>query len=150
MRLVIQRVTEASVKVDNKIVGNIRKGLLVLVGIADEDDEDDLYWCANKLCQMRIFSDDDNKMNLSIKDVNGSLLLISQFTLFASTKKGNRPGFTKAARPDKAIHMYELFQSFIKSEYDINIENGIFGADMQVKLTNDGPVTIIIDSKNKE
>jgi D-aminoacyl-tRNA deacylase len=149
MRLVIQRVQEASVTIENKIVGSISKGLLVLIGIETKDSEVDIEWCLSKLVNMRIFSDDEGKRNLSLIDVNGELLVVSQFTLHASTKKGNRPSFINAARPEQAIPLYE---SFIQKASLLlnNIQTGEFGADMKVSLINDGPVTIIIDSQNKE
>lgn len=150
MRLVIQRVQEASVTIENKIVGSIYKGLLVLIGIEIHDSEVDVDWCLSKLVNMRIFSDDEGKMNLSLLDVNGELLVVSQFTLHASTKKGNRPSFITAARPEQAIPLYESFLKKASSMIDNNIQTGEFGADMKVGLVNDGPVTIIIDSQNKE
>ena len=150
MRLVIQRVSSAEVIINKNINGKIGNGLLVLVGFCNQDTKEDLIWTANKLVQMRIFNDSEDKMNLSLLDIKGEILIISQFTLFANTKKGNRPGFINAAKPDIAIPLYEKFIEYIKNEYTINVATGIFGADMKVNLTNDGPVTIILDSKNKE
>lgn len=149
MKAVIQRVSQASVKVDNEITGKISRGLLVLLGIENEDNEEDITWLSNKICSMRIFGDNEGKMNLSLKDVNGELLLISQFTLHASTKKGNRPSFIAAAKPDIAIPLYEKTIQQLEQAMGKKIATGIFGADMKVSLTNDGPVTIIIDTKNK-
>jgi D-tyrosyl-tRNA(Tyr) deacylase len=150
MRAIIQRVTKASCKVDENITGAIKNGFLVLLGIEDADTQEDLNWLAQKIVGMRIFSDENDLMNKSLTDIEGNILLISQFTLFASTKKGNRPGFTKAARPDKAIPLYEEMISQLSSLLGKKIEAGIFGADMKIELLNDGPVTIIIDTKNKE
>lgn len=150
MRLVIQRVSEASVKIDGEISGEIKKGLLILVGIEDADSAEDCDWLIGKMTQMRIFSDEEGKMNLSVKDIEGDILIVSQFTLHASTKKGNRPGFTQAARPEKAIPLYELFKERTAQALGKPVQSGEFGADMKVALVNDGPVTIIIDSKNKE
>lgn len=150
MRVILQRVSRASVSVDEKITGEINLGFLVLLGIVPEDTKDDIHWLVNKCMNMRVFSDDEGKMNLSIKDVAGSFLVVSQFTLHASTKKGNRPSFIKAARPDFAIPMYELFCKELESKSGLGVQKGIFGADMKVALLNDGPVTIIIDSKIKE
>lgn len=150
MRVVIQRVTEASVEVDDQVIGAIQKGLLILLGIEDEDSEEDVQWLCSKIAQMRIFSDEDDKMNLDIKQVNGDVLVVSQFTLHASTKKGNRPSFIKAARPDKAIPLYEKFKETLSNEMGKPCQSGEFGAMMMVKLINDGPVTIVMDSKNRE
>lgn len=150
MRLVIQRVQEASVTIEKKIVGSISKGLLVLIGIETKDTEADVDWCLSKLVNMRIFSDDEGKMNLSLIDVNGELLVVSQFTLHASTKKGNRPSFIAAARPEQAIPLYESFLEKASKLIETKIQSGEFGADMKVGLVNDGPVTILIDSQNKE
>lgn len=150
MRLVIQRVTEASVTVSDEVIGAIETGLLVLLGVHNDDTEDDIAWLCNKLIQMRIFSDDDDKMNRSVLDVSGAILVISQFTLFASTKKGNRPSYMQSAAPEKANMLYEKFVSRLRSNDNITVETGAFGADMKVRLLNDGPVTIIIDSQNKE
>lgn len=148
MRLVIQRVSNASVEISGKVNGVIGKGLLVLLGIEEADTSDDIDWLVQKLVNMRIFGDAEDKMNLSLLDVDGEILLISQFTLFASTKKGNRPGFTRSAKPDYAIPLYEEF--ILRCKGFAKTETGIFGADMKVSLLNDGPVTIIIDSKNRE
>jgi len=150
MRAVIQRVTQASCVVEGQLTGQIDAGLLVLLGIEDADTLEDLEWLAGKIHGMRIFGDENDLMNKSLADINGSILLISQFTLFAATKKGNRPGFTKAARPDKAIPLYEAMIQRLSSLLGKKVETGIFGADMKVSLLNDGPVTIIIDTKNKE
>ena len=150
MRAVLQRVSKASVTVDNKVTGRIQIGFLILLGVIPEDDQADIDWLAKKCINMRVFSDEEGKMNLSIKDKQGSFLVVSQFTLHASTKKGNRPSFIKAARPDHAIPMYAQFCKTLHELSGLNVERGIFGADMKVELLNDGPVTIIIDSKNKE
>ena len=150
MRAVLQRVTEASCVVDGKTPGQIEKGFLVLLGIEDADTIEDLDWLAQKIVNMRVFSDEDGLMNKSLADVNGNILLVSQFTLFASTKKGNRPGFTRAARPDVAIPLYEQMIKKLSELLGRKVETGIFGADMKVSLLNDGPVTIVIDSKNRE
>jgi len=150
MRIVLQRVSEASVKVDGNITGEIHQGLLLLLGVGHEDESADIDWLVKKVCGMRIFSDSDDKMNLSIQDVNGSFLVVSQFTLQASTKKGNRPSYINAARPELAVPMYEQFCERLAEVSGLVVEKGIFGADMKVSLLNDGPVTIIIDSKVKE
>ena len=150
MRIVIQRVREASVKVEDKIAGAIGSGLLVLVGIEDADTLEDIQWLSNKIIGLRIFNDADGVMNLGIKEMGGDILLVSQFTLHASTKKGNRPSYIKASKPDFAIPMYEKMIRQLEIDLGKSIQTGIFGADMQVHLLNDGPVTIIIDSKNKE
>jgi len=150
MKAVIQRVTEASCTVDGQVTGAIANGFLVLLGIEDADGTEDLEWLAQKIVNMRIFSDENGLMNKSLTAIQGNILLISQFTLFASTKKGNRPGFTKAARPDKAIPLYEAMIEQLDITLGRKIETGIFGADMKVSLVNDGPVTILIDTKNKE
>jgi D-tyrosyl-tRNA(Tyr) deacylase len=150
MRAVIQRVTEASCTVEGAITGAIAHGFLVLLGIEDADTQEDLDWLAQKIAGMRIFSDENGLMNKSLTDVDGNILLISQFTLFAATKKGNRPGFTRAARPDKAIPMYESMIKKLSSLINKDVQTGIFGADMKIRLLNDGPVTITIDTKNKE
>ena len=149
MIAVIQRVSEASVSIDYKIKSSIGKGLLILLGIGHEDDNDDLVWLINKITKMRIFSDHEGKMNLSLADVEGSILVVSQFTLLASTKRGNRPSFTNAAMPDIAIPLYENFLHLLSAEIGKEVQSGSFGADMQVSLCNDGPVTIVLDSKNK-
>ncbi len=150
MRIVIQRVTEASVTVDECITGIIGTGLLVLMGVEDADTEEDIAWLSNKICNLRIFNDAGGVMNLGIKEVNGDILLVSQFTLQASTKKGNRPSYSKASKPEIAIPMYEKMVKHLENDLDKKIQTGIFGADMKVRLLNDGPVTIIIDSKNRE
>nr|WP_244244630.1 D-aminoacyl-tRNA deacylase [Marinilactibacillus kalidii] len=148
VRLVIQRVSEAQVKVDQEIIGAIEKGLMILVGISEEDTEEDVDYLVKKASNMRIFEDLEGKMNLSLKQVEGSILSISQFTLLADTKKGNRPSFTASAKPDKAIPLYESFNQKLRAQ-EIVVETGQFGADMKVSLINDGPVTITIDSKVK-
>ena len=151
MRAVIQRTTESAVvSVDDKISGQIEKGLVIYLGIEAADTKEDIEWLARKICNLRIFSDEEGKMNLSVGDINGGLLIISQFTLFASTKKGNRPSYLRSAKPDYAVPKYEAFLKHLRQTYDLPVEAGIFGADMQVRYTNDGPVTIIIDTKNKE
>ncbi len=150
MRLVIQRVSRASVTVENQITGAIHQGFLVLLGIEQADSEEDIDWLVQKLIQMRIFSDSEGKMNCSLQDIDGGLLVVSQFTLHASTKKGNRPSFLAAARPEQAIPLYELFIQKAALQLGKKVEAGIFGADMKVELINDGPVTITIDSKNRE
>jgi D-tyrosyl-tRNA(Tyr) deacylase len=148
MRIVIQRVREASVKVNREIVGEIQQGLLVLLGIEHVDSQLDADYLIQKLIHLRIFSDDDGKMNLSVSDISGGLLIVSQFTLFADTKKGNRPSFIRSAPPEKAIPLYDYFLSQLNKSFSAKIENGVFGANMQVELINDGPVTIILDSKD--
>jgi len=150
MRVVIQRVTEASVKVDGAIVGAIQAGLMVLLGIQDEDTLEDIQWVSNKLVQMRIFDDAEGVMNHSVQEMGGSILLISQFTLYASTKKGNRPSYIAAAKPDIAIPIYEQMILQLSKDLGKPIATGQFGADMKVALINDGPVTILIDSKNRD
>lgn len=150
MRAVIQRVRNADVTIDNKENRSIGKGLLVLLGIHTEDSVADIDWLIPKIINLRVFADQNDKMNLSVHDIKGELLIISQFTLFASTKKGNRPSYLNSARPEVAIPLYEIFLSRIRQAYIGKIEEGKFGADMQVQLINDGPVTIIMDSKNKE
>ena len=150
MRAVIQRVLEASVKVNNKITGQIGQGFLVLLGIETDDEPEDLNWLAQKIANLRVFNDENAQMNKSLSDVEGKILLISQFTLFAQTKKGNRPGFTRAAKPDKAVPLYEQMIEELGKLTGTKVETGIFGADMQVSLINDGPVTILIDTKNRE
>jgi len=150
MRAVIQRVSEASCKVDGEITGQIGNGLLVLLGIEDADTDEDLQWLTQKICNMRIFGDENGLMNKSLGDIDGNILLISQFTLFAQTKKGNRPSFIKAARPDKAIPMYEQMIVALKILTRKKIATGIFGADMKVSLVNDGPVTIMINTKDRD
>lgn len=148
MKVVIQRAKEASVTIENEIVGSIKKGLVLLVGIAPDDTTEDIEYLVGKIIKMRIFEDEAEKMNDSITDIGGEILSVSQFTLFAETKKGNRPGFSKAARPEISIPLYEAFNEALKVE-GLVVATGKFGADMQVQLVNDGPVTIILDSKNK-
>lgn len=150
MRAVLQRVTQASCTVEDKITGEITNGFLVLLGIEDADTQEDLEWLAQKIANMRVFNDENGLMNKALADINGNILLISQFTLFASTKKGNRPGFTRAARPNKAIPMYEEMKKQLSALLNKEIQCGVFGADMKISLLNDGPVTITIDTKNKE
>ncbi|MES2567587.1 MAG: D-aminoacyl-tRNA deacylase [Bacteroidota bacterium] len=150
MRFVIQRVSEASVKIDGAIYSEIQKGFLVLVGIEETDSKEDADWLCNKLISLRIFSDAEDKMNLSLQDINGDVLLVSQFTLFASTKKGNRPSFIRSAKPDQAIPLYDNCIQQLSGLLNKPIKTGQFGADMKVSLINDGPVTILIDSKNRE
>lgn len=149
MIAVIQRVKQASVTIDNTLRSSISQGLPILLGIAHEDTQEDSEWLTKKIINLRIFSDAEGKMNLSLKDINGDLLVVSQFTLHASTKKGNRPSFIDAARPEKAIPMYQQFIKLGEDELGKKVFTGEFGADMQVQLLNDGPVTIIIDTKNK-
>ena len=150
MRIVIQRVAEASVKVEGKVVGAIERGLLVLLGIEDSDGLEDIQWLSNKIVQIRLFDDVKGVMNLGIKEVAGDILLISQFTLHASTKKGYRPSYIKASKPEMAIPLYEQMIKQLEADLGKKIQTGIFGADMKVALLNDGPVTICIDSKNRE
>jgi D-tyrosyl-tRNA(Tyr) deacylase len=150
MRVIIQRVTSASVSIDTKVHNAIGKGLLVLVGFEESDSSEDIQWISKKIVDLRIFSDLEGKMNLSVKDIQGELLVVSQFTLFASTKKGNRPSFIRSAKPAIAIPLYESFLSELALLHFTPIKTGVFGADMQVSLVNDGPVTISIDSKNRE
>ncbi|WP_159017902.1 D-aminoacyl-tRNA deacylase [Algibacter sp. L3A6] len=150
MKAVIQRVTKASVTIGGEEVANIENGLLILLGIVNEDAEDDIVWLSNKIVNLRIFSDDNDVMNHSLKDTHGDVIVVSQFTLQASTKKGNRPSYIKAARPDVAIPLYEAFVKQIEKDLGKTVQTGQFGADMKVELLNDGPVTIIIDTKNKE
>lgn len=150
MRIVLQRVSHASVTVDNMIVGKIDEGFLILLGVEAGDNQEDIKWLVNKCVNMRLFSDQNGKMNNSIIDIDGSFLVVSQFTLHASTKKGNRPSFIKAARPDHAIPMYEEFCETLHNISKLKVDRGIFGADMKVELVNDGPVTIIIDSKDRK
>ncbi|QKJ65047.1 D-aminoacyl-tRNA deacylase [Flavobacterium sp. M31R6] len=150
MKIVLQRVSQASVTVDSKIVANIQKGLLVLVGMEDADTQEDTNWLCQKITNLRIFGDENDVMNLSVKDVDGEIIVVSQFTLHALTKKGNRPSYIKASKPEVAIPIYENFVKQIEKELGKKVQTGIFGADMKVSLINDGPVTISIDSKNKE
>jgi len=150
MRVVIQRVSKASVTIDGLVFSSIGLGLLVLVGIEEADNEEDANWLAGKISKIRIFADEQGLMNCSMQDVNGQLLVVSQFTLHAATKKGNRPSFIKAARPEIAIPLYEKFVRFLESETNQRVQTGVFGADMKIDLLNDGPVTIVMDSKNRE
>ena len=150
MRVVIQKVTQASVSMENQIVASIDKGLLVLVGIEDGDTNEDIAWLSSKIVNLRVFDDDNGVMNLSVKEVEGEVLIVSQFTLHASTKKGNRPSYIKAARPEVAIPIYEAFIKQVETLLGKKVPTGQFGAMMQVSLCNDGPVTILIDTKNKE
>jgi len=150
MKIVLQRVSHASVIVESKIVADIQKGLLVLVGIEDADAQEDIDWLVGKIIKMRIFGDENDVMNCSVQDVDGDIIVVSQFTLHASTKKGNRPSYIKASKPEFAIPMYENFVKSLEKEFNKKVQTGIFGADMKVSLLNDGPVTILIDSKNKE
>ncbi|MCW3078414.1 MAG: D-tyrosyl-tRNA(Tyr) deacylase [Bacteroidetes bacterium] len=150
MRLVIQRVTSASVTINNSLHSSINAGLLIFAGIEEEDSLSDVEWLKTKICGLRIFSDENGKMNLNIEEVNGEILLVSQFTLYASTKKGNRPSFIRAAAPDKAILLYELFIKELNATLKTPVKTGLFGADMRVSLINDGPVTLLMDSKNRE
>ena len=144
MKIVIQRVANAQVEVDKKVVGKIGKGFLVLVGVTHEDTKENADYLVKKLCKLRVFTDENDKMNLSLKDVNGELLIVSQFTLYANCKDGNRPSFVEAAKPEQANELYEYFCSECEKN-DIKVEKGIFGADMKVSLLNDGPVTIILE-----
>lgn len=148
MKLVIQRVSQASVSIDNRLVSSIKSGLLVLVGIANNDTDDDLDYVVKKCVNLRIFNDENGVMNRSVLDVSGEVLAVSQFTLLASTRKGNRPSYIHAANHELAVPMYELFCSKVETELGKPVQKGVFGADMQVALVNDGPVTIVIDSKN--
>jgi D-tyrosyl-tRNA(Tyr) deacylase len=150
MRVVLQRVSEASVKIDGKIKSAIEKGLLLLVGIEQDDNMEDVEWLCKKIVQLRIFNDADDKMNLSVQDIAGDILIISQFTLHAQCKKGNRPSFIKAARPEQSIPLYESFIVEMEKQLGKSVGTGTFGADMKVSLINDGPVTILFDSKNKD
>ena len=150
MRAVIQRVSEASVIIENEIISRIEIGLVILLGIEIDDNTEDVKWLANKTSQLRIFSDIEGKMNNSITDVNAAVIVVSQFTLHAKTKKGNRPSYIKAARPEQAIPLYELFKEELSQFIGKKVQSGVFGADMKVSLINDGPVTIIIDTKNNE
>ena len=150
MKAVIQRVTSAAVHVDNKVIAQIEHGLLVLIGIETDDNADDIIWLTSKIANLRIFNDENHVMNLSLKDVNGDVIVVSQFTLHAATKKGNRPSYIKAAKPEIAVPLYESFVLQLEIETGKKVQTGLFGADMKVSLVNDGPVTIVIDSKNKE
>lgn len=150
MRVVLQRVEEASVIIEGKVKSSINKGILILLGIEDSDKDEDIEWLTNKIVNLRIFDDEDGIMNLSLKDIKAEVLVVSQFTLYASTKKGNRPSYIRASKPNIAIPLYEKFCSYMNNLIDKDIQTGEFGADMEVKLINDGPVTILIDSKQKE
>ena len=149
MRVVIQRVTEASVSIDNKVKAKIEQGLLVLLGIEAEDNQDDINWLCKKIVNLRVFEDDSKAMNRSLADIDGEILVVSQFTLHASTKKGNRPSFIKAAKPEIAEPLYHSFLNVLKQKYNLVPKVGVFGAMMKINLVNDGPVTIIMDSKSK-
>jgi D-aminoacyl-tRNA deacylase len=148
VKVVIQRVTEASVTINGDRIAEIKKGLLVLVGIQDDDNQSDIDWLVSKIINLRIFDDHNHVMNLSLKDIDGDVIVVSQFTLQASTKKGNRPSYTKAAKPEISIPLYENFTNKFEIEFGKRIQTGVFGADMKVSLLNDGPVTIVMDSKN--
>ena len=150
MRVVIQRVNKASVTIDNEIYSQVKTGLLVLLGIEDADTSEDIEWLSGKIVNLRVFNDDNGVMNVSVKDINGDILAVSQFTLHASTKKGNRPSYIKASKPEFAIPMYEKFIQQLSNDLGKTVGTGVFGADMKVELLNDGPVTIVIDTKNKE
>lgn len=150
MKVVIQRVSQASVTIDAKIVADIQKGLLVLIGVEDADTQEDINWLCQKITNLRIFGDENEIMNLSVKDIDGEVIVVSQFTLHASTKKGNRPSYIRASKPEIAIPLYENFVKQLEKELGKKVQTGIFGADMKILLLNDGPVTIQIDSKNKE
>lgn len=150
MRVVLQRVSHASVTVENQIIADIQKGLLVLVGIEDADTQEDIDWLVGKIIKMRIFADENDVMNCSVQDIDGDIIVVSQFTLHASTKKGNRPSYIKAAKPEFAIPMYENFVKALEKDFNKKVQTGIFGADMKVNLLNDGPVTILMDSKNRD
>ncbi|WP_417856193.1 D-aminoacyl-tRNA deacylase [Xanthomarina gelatinilytica] len=150
MKAVIQRVSKASVTINAKLVANINKGLLVLLGIIEDDTQEDISWLSNKIANLRIFNDKNGVMNQSLQEVDGEVIVVSQFTLHASTKKGNRPSYIKAAKPDTAIPIYENFVKQLEADLGKSVQTGEFGADMKVELLNDGPVTIIIDTKNKE
>ncbi|HBY69060.1 MAG TPA: D-tyrosyl-tRNA(Tyr) deacylase [Flavobacteriaceae bacterium] len=150
MRIVLQRVKEASVKVEDEIGSKIGQGFLVLLGVEAEDTQEDIDWLCRKIARLRIFSDENEAMNYSIQDIDGEVIVVSQFTLHASTKKGNRPSFIKAAKPDVAIPLYENFLKTLEKELEKSVQSGVFGAMMDVSLINDGPVTITIDTKNKE
>lgn len=150
MKAVIQRVSQASVTIGNNIVADIQNGLLVFIGIEEADSQEDINWLTSKIANLRIFADENQVMNLSLKEINGEIIVVSQFTLHASTKKGNRPSYIKAAKPEIAIPLYESFIAEMELQIGKKVQTGKFGADMQVSLINDGPVTIIIDSKNRE
>ena len=150
MKVVIQRVSQARVKVSDKIISEIKLGFLILLGIEKSDSKEDIDWLVNKISNLRVFSDNEFKMNLSIKDIKGEIIVVSQFTLHAKTKKGNRPSYIKAANPEQAESHYKEFILQLKSASAVSVQSGVFGANMQVHIVNDGPVTIIMDSKNKE
>jgi D-aminoacyl-tRNA deacylase len=150
VKVVIQRVSEARVKVCEKLISEIKLGFLILLGVEKSDSQTDINWLVSKISNLRVFADDKLKMNLSIKDIKGEIIVVSQFTLHAKTKKGNRPSYIKAAIPEKAESMYEEFISLLKNESGVSVQSGVFGANMQVDIVNNGPVTMIIDSKNKE
>ncbi|SHF94793.1 D-tyrosyl-tRNA(Tyr) deacylase [Flavobacterium segetis] len=150
MKVVIQRVSQASVTVENNVIAKIQKGLLVLIGIEDTDNQEDIDWLCQKISNLRIFGDEKQVMNLSVKDIGGEILVVSQFTLHALTKKGNRPSYIKASKPEIAVPLYKKFIEKLEFNLDKKVQVGVFGADMKVELVNDGPVTIVIDSKNKE
>lgn len=150
MKAVIQRVSKASVTIEGEKVANINQGLLILLGIVDEDTKEDIDWLSKKIANLRIFADENDVMNKSVMDVKGNVIVVSQFTLHASTKKGNRPSYIKAAKPDVAVPLYEEFVKQMQTDLGTTVQTGEFGADMKVELLNDGPVTIIIDTKNKE
>lgn len=150
MKVVLQKVSKASVTIDGSVVASIGTGLMILLGIVDDDGQEDILWLSNKISNLRIFEDDQDVMNKSLRDVDGEVIVVSQFTLFASTKKGNRPSYIKAAKPDVAIPLYQSFLSQLKADLGKDIQSGKFGADMKVELINDGPVTIIIDTKHKD
>lgn len=150
MKVVIQRVSSSSVTIDAKIVAEIQKGLMVLVGIEDSDTPEDISWLTSKIVNLRIFGDENEVMNLSVKDIDGDIIVVSQFTLHSATKKGNRPSYIKASKPEIAVPIYEEFITQIQKDLGKKVQTGVFGADMKVAILNDGPVTIIIDSKNRE
>lgn len=150
MKIVLQRVSSASVTIDNKVTASIQQGFLILIGIEDADNQEDIDWLVGKISKIRLFNDENQVMNLSVQDIDGEVIVVSQFTLHAATKKGNRPSYIKAAKPDIAIPLYENFVQKLEQELGKKVQTGVFGADMKVSLVNDGPVTIIIDSKNKE
>ena len=150
MKVVIQRVSKAKVEINDSIICKIKQGFLILLGIESSDSQEDVNWLVRKISNLRVFSDDELKMNLSIKDVKGEIIVVSQFTLHAKTKKGNRPSYINAANPEHAKPLYDEFISKLKNESGVDVKSGIFGANMQLAIVNDGPVTIIIDSKNKE
>ncbi|HEX8268362.1 MAG TPA: D-aminoacyl-tRNA deacylase [Flavobacterium sp.] len=150
MRAVLQRVSSASVTIEGKVNAEINRGLLVLVGIEDADSKEDIMWLTGKIINLRIFGDNNGVMNLSVKDIDGDIIIVSQFTLHASTKKGNRPSYIKASKPEVAIPLYERFVSQLEADFGKRVQTGIFGTDMKLSLLNDGPVTIFMDTKNKE